>query len=177
MKINVGKIFTNFLFCVIFVLLSLIFVKCNDSNKLLYKKLFFEDTFSFNQTRNWYKKYFGQILPEKTITVLANQNDDIYSDYEKYADGFKFKVVKNTAVSSLNGGIIIFKGSNDNYKDAVIIQGVDGYDFIYEGITTQDFGLYDYINKGDILGLSSDDYFILTIKKGNEIVDFETYKN
>ena len=177
MKINVSKIFTNFLLCGVFVLASLIFVKYSDNNKTYYKKAFFEDTFSFNQTRNWYKKHFGQILPEKTITVLANQNDDIYSDYEKYLDGVKFKVSKNTAISSLDGGIIIFKGSNDNYKDAVIIQGVDGYDCIYEGITAQDLGLYDYINKGDILGLSNEDYFVLTIKKGNEIVDFETYKN
>lgn len=175
MKMNFSKILSNIFLCIIFVLVSLIYTKTSDDNKKNLTRIFFEETLPFNKTSQWYKNYFGNFLSDRSISVISN-NYGVYDSYQKDGDKTKFNVEKDSAVASLSGGIIIYKGVKDSIS-TVIIQGFDGYDYVYQYIINCDFALYDYVNKNDIIGVSQDNYFVLSIKKGEDIIDFEEIKN
>ncbi len=175
MKINFSKILSNVFLCIIFVLVSLIFAKTSDDNKNYITKVFYEDTFPFNITSKWYKKYFGTFLSDRPISVVSS-NNGIWDNYQTGLEGTKFFVEKETVITTLNGGIVVYKGLKDDIN-TIIIQGFDGYDYVYQYIINCDFALYDYVNKNDIIGVSEKDYFILTIKKGEEFINFEEVKN
>ena len=54
----------------------------------------------------------------------------------------------------------------------IIIQQSDGLDAWYGGLTNVDVKLYDYIDKGTILGGKEEHYYLLFQKEG-EFLDYE----
>ena len=171
----IRKMISNILLSMIFLFLSLIFIKSSENNKSLYKKYFFEDTFSFNKFNNWYQSSFGSSF-KKSMMVLNSNNTDIYSNYEIIDNGTKFIVNNNTPITTLKSGILIYKGEKEGLN-TIIIQGVDGYDYWYMNIINSDIKIYDYVTEGEIIGESENDYFYLYIKKNNEYITYETYKS
>ena len=69
----------------------------------------------------------------------------------------------------------MYLGDKDNLGNTCIIQGVDGVDIWYSNIDTSNLTLYDYVNKGDMLGTTLSDKLYLTLEKNNEFIDYETY--
>ena len=72
-------------------------------------------------------------------------------------------------------GIIVYIGDKDDLGNTVIVQGNDGIDIWYSGISLKEYGLYDYVSKGDILGLSSDVYVTISIYEDGELLKYEEY--
>ncbi len=174
----VRNFLTKVLLSIIFFLLSLIYLKTNDKNVLMYKEYVFSENLPFTKIKNWYENLFGEPIPKtatKEKTVFSGSL--IYKKIEDYHDGEKLTVNDKALVSTLNGGIVVFIGEKDDYGNTVIVQGNDGADIWYGNVANVAVKLYDYVEKGTTLGETKDDTLYLVIKKDNEYLKYETYQS
>ena len=76
---------------------------------------------------------------------------------------------------ALESGIVVYIGDKDNYGHTIIIQQVNGIDLWYVGVNNSNLKLYDYIEKGSLIGeaLSNDIY--LVYKKDGKVLNYEDY--
>lgn len=176
----VSKIFTKVLISIIFFLVSMIFINYSDSNRNLFNKYFFEQNFNFNYFTNLYNKYFGEILPPQ-----EDVNDDkmvfnetmSYKNIDPYLDGFSLEVSQNELVPILQSGLIVFVGVKEGYGNTIIIQGIDGVDIWYSNVNLNGYTLYDYVEKGKVLGEATDSHINLVFNKNGTFLGYEEYIN
>ncbi|MCI8575308.1 MAG: M23 family metallopeptidase, partial [Bacilli bacterium] len=131
-----NQIITHVLIAIIFVLGSAIYIYWSDENKEMYKKNVFETSLSFTTINEWYEKEFGKVIPIdlNNITTPVNKNENDYSKISKYQNGVSVEVSKDSIISALNSGIVVFIGEKENYGNVVIVQGIDGVDVWYGNI-------------------------------------------
>ena len=106
----------------------------------------------------------------KEVKVLSNEYD--LNSIRKYYDAEEFKVSTNLPIGAIESGVVIFVGEKDNYGTTIIIEGVDGYNIWYSNITDINIKLYDYIEKGSLIGNCNDSLYLVFYKDG-EILDYE----
>ena len=97
-----------------------------------------------------------------------------YEKVEKYYDGAKLTVGSNYSVKIRESGIVVFIGEKENYGNVVIVQQIDGIDMWYGNISDTSYSMYDYVKKGDILGVSND-YLYVVYKQNGKVLDYEKY--
>ena len=170
------KIFTKILLSIILVLICTIYVKLSPDNMTWFKENIFESNLTFTKINNWYHEVFGSVLPSVTEQKNVTASADIQNvSRESYLDGYKMSSAKNSPVSALQSGLLVFMGEKEGYGNTFIIQGVDGVDVWYGGITDTDFKLYDYVEKDSIIGNTTEDYYYLLFKKDNDFLTYEEY--
>ena len=177
---RISKIFTKVLISIIFFLVSMIYINFNSTNKELFKKYFFEENFNFNYFTNLYNKYFGEILPPSediTDDKMVFNETMTYKNIEKYQDGFSLEVEQNELIPILQSGLIEFAGVKENYGNTIIIQGIDGVDIWYSNVNLEGYKLYDYVEKGKILGSAIDTHINLVFNKNGTYLGYEEYIN
>ena len=174
---KIKKYFTKILISIIFLLLCIIYIKMDNSNKEMFEKVFLENSISFTKVNNWYQKYFGNIIPvpdvinEKTVF-----NEDLtYNTKEKYLNGYLVTVNNDYIVPTMQSGIVVYIGDKDGYNNTIIVQGIDGVDIWYGNIDTTSLNLYDYVKKGDLLGSVKDNTLYLVFMKDNNYISYEEY--
>ena len=158
---KISKIFSKILLSVIFILISCIYIHLDQGNLDKFKKYFFEDNLTFAKINESYHKLFGSLFPSVTNNedaVLASNNVSL-NEVEAYNDGYKIITTKNSPISVITSGIIVFLDEKEGYGKTAIIQGIDGYDIWYGNITDPSVKLYDYVEKGTILANSNDDFY------------------
>ena len=168
---------TRVLISIILVIGCLIMVRLNDNNRELLDKYVFKDSLKFTQINKWYQDTFGKILPtyKQNSELVFSDSDVTMSKYEKYKDGIKISTNKNTPVSSMYGGIIVFIGEKDGYGNTLVIQGNDGINYYYGGITNTNLNLFDYIEKDTLIGETSDEYLYIILEKDGKYIDYDEY--
>lgn len=175
----IDNLFTRVLLSIILVLVSVIYIKTSDKNLLLYKEHVFNNSWSFTKVGKVYDKYFGEVLPFDKIVKETTQtvfNETLsYLDKNVYHDGVKLKVEDNYLIPVMESGIIVFKGEKEHYGQVVIIQGVDGYDIWYGNLSNLNINIYDYIEKGSLLGEVANNELYIIIQKDGKKVDYEDY--
>lgn len=178
-KAPINQIFTHVLIAVIFVLISTIYIEWSESNKEMYKKHVFETSLSFTNINSWYEKVFGSSLPIdlQNNTISVNNTTMDFNEITKYQDGVSVSVAKDSAITALNSGIVVFIGEKENYGNVVIVQGIDGVDIWYGNITNVNLSLYDYVEKNGILGSANATEIYFVIQKDNNYLDYEEYKS
>ena len=77
-------------------------------------------------------------------------------------------------VPVLESGIVVYIGEKKDYGNTVIIQQVDGVDAWYSNVDTN-ISLYDYVEKGTLLGNSKDNNLYLYFQKNGEFIDYKDY--
>ena len=167
---------SRILITVIFVLGSVIFTNISDSNKQLYQKYVLEDSLEFMKINELYQNVFGNV-------DITKQNDDsevvfgsiTYTNIEPFKNGVKLTVGINEVVNVITSGIVVFIGEKDDLGNTIIIQGNDGVDIWYSNVTDTDIQVYDYVEKGNILGTSNSDDIYLTISRDGEFISYEEY--
>lgn len=173
----ISESFTKILLSIIFLLLSVIYIKLSPENLEYFKKHIFESNLTFTKINNWYHNTFGSILP-----TVKEPNDSLVSknitsgEKEEYLDGYKIKSSLHHPVVSLSGGLLVFMGEKEGYGNTFIIQGMDGVDIWYGGLENGDLKLYDYVDAGSIIGSSKNDFYYLVFKKDGEKVSYEEYQ-
>lgn len=176
----INHLFSRVLIAIILLLCSVIYVKHSFSNKEIFQKYVFQNTFSFAKINDWYQKNFGDILPFDKILKEEDKpvfNEKFtYKNSTPYHNGLSLEVGKNYLIPAIQSGIVVFIGEKENYKNTVIIQGVDGVDIWYGNVTSADLSLYDYVEKGKFIGESAEENMYLTLVKGGEYIDYETYQ-
>lgn len=155
-------------------LIVLIFVKENTKIKNIIYDNVYEKNISFSYINNLYKKYFGtNKFLENKINIKPVFNEKlVYSKKERYKDGLKLYVDGNYLLPSLDKGLVIFTGVKDGYGNVVIVEQEDGVDVWYGNLTNINVKLYDYIDKGSLIG-SCDNSFYLVFKNNGEILNYE----
>mgnify|MGYP004529468023 CR=1 FL=1 len=178
---NVFISFVNKVFIVIIITLGvLITVKAKPDLKDKIKEAVFEKNFSFAKINKWYKDKFGSVIPIENITN-KNQTTEVFNDklsYTKssvYKDGVKLTVDNNYLIPILNSGIVVFAGEKEGYGYTIIVQQIDGVDAWYGNVTNANVKLYDYVNKGSLLGNSKDNILYLAFQKDSKFIDYKNY--
>lgn len=172
------KYLTKFLCTIIITLICLIGAKKSTNFKEMLHKNVYEKNFSFATINNLYEKYFGSTLPLEQM--FSTKTEPVFSETftftkkEEYLDGMKFTVTNKYLMPNIESGMVVFIGEKEGYGNTIIIQQVDGVDIWYSNVESN-VKLYDYIEKGDVLGEVNGDYLYMVIKKDGINIKYEEY--
>ena len=175
-KDKISAYFTKILLSIIFLLISIIYIRYSSDNKNNYESLFLKDSMSFIYINNIYNKYFGSIIPTLNDNDISVVNTSNYNNMDNYLNGKIIYLDPNSSVLSLSSGIIVYIGEKEGYGNTIIVQGNDGVDIWYGNILNTTYNLYDYVNVNDIIGITKDNLYIV-LMKDNNYIDYETYKD
>jgi len=169
---------TKFLCTIVITMLCLIGLKKSETFKELFYENVYEINFSFATVNDLYEKYFGATLPLEKL--FGGNTEPVFSENftflnkENYLEGTKFTVEKSYLMPTLESGMVVFIGEKEGYGNTIIIQQVDGIDIWYSNVTSN-VKLYDYIEKGDVLGEVNGDYLYMVLKKDGNNITYEDY--
>lgn len=169
---------SKFLCMIILTLMCLIGLKKSEAFKNMFYENVYGKNFSFAYVKEIYQKYFGSTLPidkffgNKTEPVFSE--NFMYKEKEDYLEGSKFIVDNQYLVPILESGMVVYIGEKEGYGNTIIIQQVDGVDIWYSNVTSN-VKLYDYIEKGDVLGETNGDYLYMVIMKDGTAISYEEY--
>ena len=96
----------------------------------------------------------------------------VYSNKEKYKEGLKLSVEDEYLVPNLDTGLVIFIGKKEGYGNVVIVEGLDGVNIWYGNLSNVNVKLYDYIDKGSLIGNCNNNLY-LVYKKDGKIIDIQ----
>lgn len=178
---NLKKYLTNLLvrsLIVVVILFSLaIIYKGNSSFKDSISSYFFEEEISFTKIKKVYDKYLGGLLPikreESNVTEVFNEKLN-YSDSSIYYDGVKLSVAEGYLVPSIEEGMVVFLGDKENYGKTIIIESLDGVEYWYGNINSTSLKLYDYVEKGALVGEVNNNLYMVFSENGNYL-NYEEY--
>ena len=167
------------LLTVVIVLVVLIICNLSTSTKNIIKKELLERNYNFSKINSLYKKYIANFNPlgkkESGNTQLVSSSKGIeYSSSEDYLDGVKLNVSEEYPIKLLDSGLVVFIGENEGYGMSVIVQQSNGIDVIYGNVISNDIKVYDYIEKGTIIG-TANKYLYLVFQKEGEVLDYKKY--
>ena len=162
----------------ILFLSSLIYIKQSDKNKEKYKNFVYNNSLSFAKIYSIYNQYLGDVVPFKNIfkdnTKQVSNEKIKYEKIEKEGDGYLLTVLSEYPVSSVQSGIIIKSVSSDKYNNLITIQDKNGLNITYGYLDNLNVKLYDYVEKGEILGTANKKLYMV-FQKDNEFLSYEKY--
>ena len=166
------------LIVVLLFLSSMIFIRQNDKNKKIFREKVYNNSLSFAKIYNLYSKYLGDALPFKdTIkddTKKVSNEKITYSSIKKEGDDYLLAVPSNYTLQSIKSGIVIEVKKDDKYKNIVKIQDKSGVNITYKNLNEVEVKLYDYVEKGEILGSVSNKLYI-KFEKDGKYLSYEKY--
>lgn len=165
---EIRKLFRKLLYTIILFLVGMILIKENPSLKQKINNIIYEESPSYLKIRKLYNKYFSNIKKDKTKPVFTEKLS--YSKDESYKNGVKLTVSNKYLVPILESGIIIYKDDNK-----ITISQVNGIVVEYSNINSNNYKLYDYIEKGKLLGETKTNELYLTFEKEGKYLDYKKY--
>ena len=66
-------------------------------------------------------------------------------------------------------------GNKEGYGNTIIIEQINGIDVWYSNITTTDIKLYDYIEKGKLIGEVVDQKLYMVFQQDGKILNYKEY--
>ena len=168
---------SKLLITIILTLITLILLKSNNKLKTFFYNKVYDNNISFATINKWYENHFGSSIPFKELvekdTKAVFNNKLEYSKKEKYLDGVKISVDKNYLVPILESGMVVYIGKKEGYGNTVIVQQVNGVDVWYGNINNPNVKLYDYVEKGKLLGDVKNNNLYLVFKKDGKVLSYE----
>ncbi len=181
-KLVLKKQIRNFINKVLIVialfLTCLICLKSKPSFKNQLIHYVYEDNFEFTKLKSVYEKYFGKIL---SIDQLAPKEEAVFNEklqYKKtnvYKDGVMLTVDEGYMIPTLESGIVVFMGEKEGYGTTVIVEQVDGIDVWYSNIQSNDIKMYDYLEKGSLIGEVKGDKLYMVFQKEGAYLNYKEY--
>lgn len=158
------------------VLIMLIICNLSTKAKKVLNKYIFETNYNFAKINNIYKKYFLDLTNKTKENILPTNKTSVLEYYsaKDSLNGVELTVDKDYNVKLLESGLVVFVGQKEPYGSVVVIQQSNGIDVIYGGITSKDIKVYDYIEKGTIIG-TCDEKLYLEFQKEGESLDYKPY--
>lgn len=177
--LSITKFISKILIVIILTLFVLIGIKTHEGFKKGFYKQVFNTNFSFATVNKWYQDLFGSPLPFKNLfkdkTVPVFNETLTYSSKKDFLDGVELTVEASYLTPALDSGIVIFLGEKENYGNTVIIQQTNGIDVWYSNISSINVSLYDFIEKGSLIGEVSDSKLYLVFEKNGEKLNYNEY--
>lgn len=176
---KIKKIVTSFISRVLITMIvffsALIVTKNNASLKDLISKNVYTTNFKFTKAKNIYNKYFGKYFAEpKEVSQVFSEKIN-YTKSNIYKDGVKLTVAPSYLVPALESGIVVFMGNKDDYGNTLIIEQVDGIEVWYSNIEVKDVKMYDYVEKGSLIGEVKDKNLYLVFQKDGKYLNYKEY--
>lgn len=178
LKKSVRNFCTRVLITVIIFLVGMILVKNNTEIKNVILEQIYNKNFKFTKAKRIYEKYFGDILSSEQFTndeQAVFQEKLTYKKANTYLDGVALTVDNNYMVPVLETGIVIFMGEKEGYGNTVVIEQIDGVDVSYSNISTDGIQLYDYVEKGSLLGEVNNKKLYLVFQQDGEYLDYKRF--
>lgn len=178
LKTNVKKFLNRLLATALIFLAGMICVKKDITFKEKITKVIYEQNISFAKLKKTYEKYFGNIVPVEKIIAEEKPAFNEHLTYTKentYKDGVVLTVSENYMVPTLESGVVVFIGEKEEYGSTVIIDQADGIEVFYANINAMNLKLYDYIEKGTLLGETKDNKLYLVFSKNGEYLNYKDY--
>ena len=171
------NIVLRILITIIVTLILLIGFKMNNNFKKTFYHYVYEENFPFSVVKNFLQEKFGTSLTfDKIVTDEEVFNEKLsYKDKSLYHDGVKLTVSSEYMIPSLESGIVVYIGEKENYKQAVIVQQMNGVDVWYGNIKQANVKLYDYVEKGSLIGQADNKTLYLVFQKEGKFVDYQSY--
>ena len=164
------------LIVVVLFLGSLIYIKQSNDNKNKFKNVVYNNSLSFAKIYDVYKKYLGDVIPFKNIfkdnTKLVSSEKLSSEQIKKEDNGYILSVSKDYITPSITSGIIVEKKVSSKYENVITVQDKNGLNITYGLIKNTNVKLYDYIEKGEIIGQASEELY-LSFKKDNKYLSYE----
>ena len=160
-------------------MLSLIYIKSSDKNLLLYKEEVLTKSIPFTKIRSTFEKFLGKeeilnkIVKEPELPVFNEKLN--YKETSIFIDGVRLEVTNNYLTPLLESGIVVFIGEKENYGNTVIVQGIDGIDIWYGNVTNLNVKMYEYVEKGNLLGETTNNELYLVFMKDGAYLNYEDY--
>lgn len=178
---NKLKSFVNkILILVVLFLINLIAMKSNTSYKdFIYDKVY-NSNFSFASIKKFYNNYLGGV---EVLDGIVNNTSPVfnesltYNNESIYYDGVKLEVSTSYLVPVLEEGLVVFIGEKENYGNVIIVQGINGVDIWYGNMANTSIKLYDYVEKGTLLGEVNDNTLYLVYSKDDKFLNYQEYLN
>lgn len=177
-KSNLFKnIVLRVLITIIVTLILLIGFKMNNNFKKTFYHYVYEENFPFSAVKNFLQEKFGTSLTfDKIVTDEEVFNEKLsYKDKSLYHDGVKLTVSSEYMIPSFESGIVVYIGEKENYKQVVIVQQMNGVDVWYGNIKQANVKLYDYVEKGSLIGQVDNKTLYLVFQKEGKFVDYQSY--
>jgi stage IV sporulation protein FA len=167
------KLLTKTLITIIILLSAAIFTKTSPQNKMLLYKTVYDSNISFGSINKTIKKYLGSIIPfDNTLDTQPVFKEELtYKSVNKYKDGAVLEVEDKYLVPIQESGVVVFIGEKNGYKDLVIIQQINGIDMWYSNVTNLNIKIYDYVEKGTLLGETLNNKLYLLYQKDGKFLD------
>ena len=157
---------------------SLIYIRQSNDNKIAFKKIVYNNSLSFAKIYNLYNKYLGDLIPfkntKKDKTKVVSDEKITYQSITKENNGYILSVSKDYAVSSLKSGIVIEKKEDKKYATIIKVQDKEGLIITYGMLNNTEVKLYDYVEKGELLG-SVNGSLYLVFEKDDKYLSYEKY--
>ncbi len=177
-KRRVISLCNQILLTTILFLGTLIAFKMDKNTKNIVYDNVYDKNFEFASFSTIYQKYLGNILPlpkKDAQETLVFQEKLTYKEANLYKDGVALTVDDNYMVPLLESGVVVFIGDKDEYGTTVIIQQVNGVDTWYGNVTADNIKMYDYVEKGDLLGETKNNQLYLVFQKEGKYLDYKEY--
>lgn len=176
-KIKIPNFINKILFTIFLFLITIIVLKNNQEIRQTFYEKVYNDNISFASINSLYQKYFGKPIPfdifnQGTESVFNEELN--YKNKTEYLNGVSLEVDSNYLVPSLDNGIIIFIGEKEGYNNTVIMECENGVEVWYGNIDNENVKMYDYINKGSLIGEASNNLYLVFMKDG-ELLNYEDY--
>ena len=176
LKPHIKRFIKRTMLSIIIILIGLIVSKNNPKLKDILKENIFEKSINFNFNKKIYTKYLGKILNKENNKVEPVFSEKItYQKEEKFQDGVQLTVENNYQVPTLESGVIIYIGDKENYGKTITVEQVDGIITSYTNIDIKNYKLYDYVEKGDIIGMTFNNKLIISFQKEGKYLDYQKY--
>ena len=174
LKKHIRSFITKVLLTKIVTLIILIGFKTNLDFKSNFNKYVYNTSLPFTDFKALYDKYFlGTKNNDNDTKEVFNENL-VYTDKSMYEDGVKLTVKSNYLVKAIDSGIVVFIGDKDKYGKTVIVQQVNGVDVFYGNVNSS-VNMYDYVEKGSLIGEVIDTNLYLAFQKEGNFVDYKEY--
>lgn len=174
---EIKNLLSKLLLSVIIFLIGMILVKTNPKLKENIKKTIYEESLPFQKLKSTYEKYLGKVLSVEKITKEKEVFNETlaYDNLKKYKDGVKLNVSDNYMVPIIESGVVVFIGEKENYGNTIIIEQVDGIDTFYGNVKINNIKLYDYVEKGELLGEATNNTLYLVFQKDGVYLDYKEH--
>ena len=178
LKNEIKQIINKILISIILFLLASIIIKENPKYKNILKEKIYEDSFKFTKIKLLYEEKFGTFLSLDKIIKETQPvfNEKIsYLNKETYYDGVELTVESNYLVPAIESGIIVYIGEKEKYGKTIIIEQTNGIDVFYSNVEPMNLNIYDYVEKGELLGEVKTNKLYLIFQKNGQVVDYKKY--
>ena len=177
-KNNIGTIFfMKLLISIIITLIILIIIKSSNNFKNDFYKHIYGNNISFTYIKALYNKYIGDsdILDKVVKTETVFNEKLTYKKENSYKDGVALTVDNNYMIPTLESGVIVFIGEKEEYGKTIIIEQINGIEVFYANIEPINLKLYDYIEKGSLLGEAKNNKLYLVFSKDGKYLNYKDY--